>query len=170
MKAIIIQILRFIVLVLAQSLIFNKIGRFGIHPMIYPLFIMLLPFGMRPILLLLISFLMGISIDMLSDTGGLYASSLLVFALFRPIIFKAFGLRDEYEPNKEGSVLEMGHKWFFFTFGLLLLIHHSWYFFIEIFKLSEIMLVLKKVVLSVPVSYLLVILIQYIFLKRSIKK
>ena len=171
MRLIVISIVRFILLVVTQSLVFNQLEiGLGIHPMIYPLFIMLLPFHINSVLLLVLAFAMGLSIDMLSNTGGLHASSLLVFALFRPIIFKVFGPREGYEPGKEGSLYEMGHRWFFFCFGILLIIHHAWFFFMEVFKFNEIMYVLRKLLFSVPVSYLLVILIQFLFLKRKAAK
>lgn len=171
MRMILIYILRFVLLVLAQSLVFNQLEvGWGIHPMIYPLFIMLLPFNLKPVWLLILSFLMGFSIDIMSNTGGLHASSLLVFALLRPILFKAFSPRDGYEANKEGTIFEMGQRWFLLTFGSLLLIHHAWFFFLEVFKFSEIIYVLRKLILSVPVSYLMVILLQFLFLKNKVGK
>lgn len=164
---ILIHALRFILFVLIQSVVFNQLEiGLGIHPMIYPLFIMLLPFNTNSVLLLFLAFAMGMSIDVLSNTGGLHASSLLVFALFRPIIFKAFGPREGYDPGAEGSIYEMGHAWFLYCFGILILIHHTWFFFMEVFKFSEFLYVLRKLVLSLPVTYLLVILFQFLFLGR----
>ena len=168
MRVIVKNIIRFVLLVLTQTLVFNQLEvGLGIHTMIYPLFIMLLPFQTNSVVLLLLAFAMGISIDALSNTGGLHASSLLVFALFRPIIFKVFGPREGYDPGKEGSIYEMGQRWFFYCFGILLIIHHAWFFFMEVFKFSELLYVLKKLILSVPISYLLVILIQFLFLKKK---
>lgn len=171
MRLILIYSIRFVLMVLLQTLVFNQLEiGLGIHPMIYPMFIMLLPFNTNPVLLLLIAFVMGISIDVFSNTGGLHASSLLVFALFRPIIFKAFSPRDGYDSSKEGSVYEMGHLWFFYCFGILLLIHHLWFFFMEVFKFSELFYVFRKLLFTLPVSYLLVILLQFLFLKRKAAK
>ena len=170
MRLVIVHSIRFFFLILLQILVFNQLERFGIHPMIYPMAIMLLPFGTNSVVLLLLSFLLGFSIDLFSNTGGLHASSLLVFALFRPLIFKAFSPRDGYDPGKEGSIFEMGYRWFFFTFGTLLLIHHLWFFFMEVFKFSEMLYVFKKLTLSVFVSFTLVVLLQFLFLKRSVSK
>lgn len=168
MKVFLIHSVRFVLMVLLQTLVFNQLEiGLGIHPMIYPMFIMLLPFNTSPVLLLLIAFTMGISIDLFSNTGGLHASSLLVFALFRPVIFKAFSPRDGYDSSKESSVYEMGHLWFFYCFGILLLIHHVWFFFMEVFKFSELFYVIKKLIFTLPVSYFLVILLQFLFLKRK---
>lgn len=170
MRLILTHSVRFILVVLLQALVFNQIEKFGIHPMIYPLFIMLLPFNVKPVVLLLIAFALGMSIDIFSNTGGLHASSLLMFALFRPVIFKAFSPRDGYDPTKEGSLFEMGRLWFFYCFGILILIHHTWYFFMEVFKFSEILYVLRKLAFTVPVTYLLSVLLQFLFLKRKASK
>ena len=85
------HIIRFIILWILQVLIFNQLEfGFGIHMMIYPLFIMLLPFDLGILSLLLYAFLLGLSIDIFSNTYGLHASSLLMMAYFRPIIFNFF--------------------------------------------------------------------------------
>ncbi|HNS42188.1 MAG TPA: hypothetical protein PKN22_05465, partial [Taishania sp.] len=86
-------------------------------------------------------------------------------AFFRPIIFKAFSPRDGYDTNKEPSIYEMGNRWFINCFGILLILHHSWFFVLEVFKFSEFLFVLKKIVLSVPVSYLMALLLQFLFIR-----
>src|SRR3989338_8399820 len=83
-------------------------------------------------------------LDALSNTFGLHASSALIFAYFRPVIFKLFAPRDGYENTEESNIYTMGTRWFIYAFGLLLLIHHTWFFLIEIFKLNEILLLLRK--------------------------
>lgn len=168
MRDVIKHSIRFLFFVVIQTLIFNplEIG-FQIHPMIYPLFIMLLPFETSVVWMMVIAFATGFSIDIMSNTGGLHASSLLAFAFFRPIIFKLFSPRDGYDPNKEGSVYEMGQRWFLLSFGTLLIIHHLWFFALEAFSFNELLAVFRKTVLSVPVSFIFCIILQLIFLKRS---
>ena len=91
------NILRFILFAFAQALIFNnlEIG-FGIHLMVHPLFVMLLPFEIGVFSLMSLAFVMGAIIDVFSNTYGLYASSLLMMAFFRPIIFKFYSGRSYY--------------------------------------------------------------------------
>ena len=85
------NIARFILLALFQVLVFNQLELgYGIHIMIYPLFIMLLPFELGIISLLSLAFLMGFLVDIFSNTYGLHASSLLMMTYFRPRIFKMF--------------------------------------------------------------------------------
>ncbi|MFM7300085.1 MAG: rod shape-determining protein MreD, partial [Crocinitomicaceae bacterium] len=94
--------LRFFLFWIMQVLVFNQLEfGLGIHLMIYPLFVMLLPFDIGIFPLLLLGFGLGISIDTFSDTFGLHSSSLLMMAYFRPIIFKFFAQREGYDPLKE---------------------------------------------------------------------
>jgi rod shape-determining protein MreD len=73
--------IRFIVLVLLQAFVFNQIEiGFGIHLMVQPLFIMLLPFETGVITLMILGFTLGLILDIFSNTYGLQASSLLLMA------------------------------------------------------------------------------------------
>ena len=169
MRIIFTHIFRFILFVLAQAWVFNKLEigfNTGIQVMIYPLFLMLLPFETTVFVLLIVAFVMGLFIDALSNTYGLHTSSLLLVAYMRPIVFKIFSPREGYDSLKESSIFEMGQRWFVSVFGLLLLIHHFWFFTIEMFKMNEILFVLQKTILSVPVSFLLCILLQVIFVTK----
>ncbi len=162
--------LRFLFAVLVQVLILNQmeIG-FGIQLMVYPLFILLLPVEINVITLMLISFLMGIAIDSFSNTFGLHTSAILVLAYTRPMIYSLFSPRDGYDTLVETNVFTMGFGWFIRTAGSLIFIHHFWFFMLEMFKMNEILFVLQKTVLSAPISFLICILLQYLFVKKSNK-
>lgn len=162
------HILRFFLFFLVQVLVLNQIELgMGIQIMIYPLFILLLPVDMSVFSLMLISFALGLSIDALSNTFGLHASSLLAVAYFRPMIYKLFAPRDGYDILMETNIFTLGTAWFIKTFGLLIIIHHFWFFMLEMFKLNEIVFVLQKTGLSVVVSTLICILLQYLFLRKK---
>ncbi|MEJ6583817.1 MAG: hypothetical protein QNL61_11855 [Crocinitomicaceae bacterium] len=171
MNQVVKNILRFLGLMVFQILVLNQIEiGFGIQLMVYPLFILLLPVEMSIILALLLAFALGLSIDVISNTYGLHASALLVFAYFRPLIFKVSAPRDGYDPMMETNLHTMGYKWFIKTFGVLLLIHHFWFFLLEIFKLNELAFVFQKTGLSVILSFLLCLLLQYLFMNKPVKK
>ena len=160
-------ILRFILFFLVQVLVLNQIEiGMGIQIMIYPLFILLLPVETGVFSLMFIAFGLGLFIDAMSNTYGLHTSSLLAFAYFRPVIFKLFAPRDGYDILLETNIFNMGRGWFFKTFGILLLVHHFWFFMLEMFKLNEILYVLQKTGLSVVISFMICILLQYLFLSK----
>ena len=135
--------------------------------MVHPLFIMLLPFETGTFTLMILGFSLGLLIDIFSNTYGLHASSLLLMAYMRPIIFKFYGPREGYDPLKEPSIFDMGNRWFIFVFGFLLLFHHLWYFMVEIFRFDQFLLVLQKTLFSVVISYLLCLILQTFIIKKS---
>ena len=162
---------RFFLFWIMQILIFNQLEfGFGIHLMIYPLFIMLLPFDIGIFPLMLLGFGLGISIDMFSDTFGLHASSLLMMSYFRPIIFKFFSQREGYDPLKEPTLFEMGTRWFVLVYGLLLLIHHFWFFLIAIFRINEILWMIQNTILSVLFSFSISLLILTLISRKNRSK
>lgn len=164
------HIVRFFVLFIVQVLLLNQIEiGFGIQLMAYPLFIFLLPVQTSKINLLLIAFAFGLIIDAFSNTYGLHTSAILLFALLKPMVLKLFDNGDGYDPLFETNVLNMGTFWFVKTFGVLLFIHHFWFFLIELFKINDIGFVFQKTLLSFPLSFLICILLQYLFVKKQKK-
>lgn len=161
------QVGRFAFFVLIQVLILNQVELGGgTQIMIYPLFVLLLPVSMNIFLLLFLSFALGLSIDAMSNTYGLHASAILVVAFFRPVIFKLTAPRDGYEQVYATNIYTMGAKWTIKALGLLLLIHHFWFFLLELFKLDEILYLIQKTLLSLPLSFVICILLQYLFIKK----
>lgn len=168
MNSIALNSIRFVLFVLIQVLILNnlEIG-WGLYIMVYPLFIIMLPFQLKPVPLMLLAFLIGMTVDSFSNTFGLHASSIVVMAFFRPTIFKWLSPREGYENIESVNIYSMGGRWFFFAYGSLLLIHHSWFFLLESFKLNELGWNLLKIGISVPSSFLLSLLIQFIFVSNK---
>ena len=83
-KLIFTNIFRFIVLVLLQVLILNKINLFGhINPMVYIVWVFLFPIRKNKTAFLLLSFLLGLTIDHFSDSGGIHAAATLFIAFYR---------------------------------------------------------------------------------------
>lgn len=170
MNKILLNTLRFALFLIIQVIVLNQVELgAGTLLMIYPLFIMLLPVDINVFLLLFLAFVLGISIDAMSNTYGLHASSLVLMAYFRPIIFKAFAPRDGYEVDMEVNIHNMGVRWFFRTFGILLLIHHFWFFLMELLRFDEILYVLQKTILSLPLSFALCVLLQFLIIRRPVK-
>ena len=168
MKSLYTFILRFLLFVFLQVLIFNQLEiNPYIHIMVSPLYIMLLPFELSVIRLLFVSFFLGLFIDALSNTYGLHASSLVFMAYLRPVVFRWFAPRDGYDNIKTPSIFDMGNKWFLLVFGCLLTFHHLWFFILESFSLSEFLLILQKTFPSVILSFIVCIILQTLFLKKS---
>ncbi|MDG1728489.1 MAG: rod shape-determining protein MreD [Algibacter sp.] len=158
--------IRFITLVFIQVLILNHINFFGyINPYIYILFIGLFPIKNNRIALILLSFLLGLTIDLFLDTGGIHAAACVFIAYIRPIILKfSFGTIYEHQTIRFNTV-EFGSKLTYFT--LLTVLHHIVLFSLEIFSISNIILILQKTLFSSIFTILLSVIVTIIFSKES---
>lgn len=131
-----------------------------ISPFPYLLFIILYPVNGNKSGLVVTSFLLGLIMDMFSNSGGIHATACLILAYFRPSIFKfAFGLSYEYQTVKLNDVLTPER----FSFILLsVVIHHFTLFLLEAFQFSFIFDVILRTLLSTIFTIIICIIIIYL--------
>ncbi len=85
------EILLFFLLLFLQVFIFNNILLFNsINPYLYIVFVFLYPLKEKKIPLLFYSFLLGLSVDFFSDTGGIHAFSITIIAYIRLFFVKIY--------------------------------------------------------------------------------
>jgi rod shape-determining protein MreD len=162
------NIARFFILVALQVLLFNNIQFSGyVNPYVYILFILSLPFGTPRWLVLILSFVLGMCIDMFSDSAGVHAAACTFMGYSRAFILSAIKPRDDYDETKTPSIKDMGFAWFVTYAAILTVLHHFVYFYMEVFRFSEIFSVLLRVILSSIFSLLLIIISQYFFSKTA---
>jgi rod shape-determining protein MreD len=160
-SALIVNTARFILLLAAQVLIFNRIDLFGfINPFPYMLFIILYPVNGNKSGLLLASFFLGLLMDMFWNSGGVHAAACLLLAYYRPAIFKfSFGLSYEYQTIKLNDVLTPER----FSFILIaVVLHHVVLFVLEIFNINFLWEILVRTILSTIFTIITCIIIIYI--------
>jgi len=162
------NIVRFIVLVLAQVLIIKNIelGRF-INPFIYVLFIIVLPFETPKWLLLLSAFILGLNVDIFYDTPGMHAAACVLMAYVRPGVLKLFSPRDGYESGTQPTIQYLGIPWFLSYSAILIVIHHLFLFFLEMFRFSEFFSTFFRALVSSFFTLLLVVVSQYLFNRKK---
>src|SRR5699024_10263302 len=90
---------RFVLLILIQVFLLNNINLMGyINPYLYVLFIILYPVTGNKTTLIILSFLLGLSIDIFENSGGVHAAASVCIAYIRSGILRySFGL--SYEHN-----------------------------------------------------------------------
>ncbi len=158
------HIIRFIGLMLLQVLVLNEIELHGfINPYIYPLFILLLPFEIPHALLLVLAFGLGITMDLFSHSLGLHAAACVFMAFLRPLIINLNRPRGGYESTDKPSVKMMGFRWFLIYASIALLLHHLFFFFVEVFSFANFEYTLMKVAISTLISTILVMIYEYLF-------
>lgn len=161
------NIIRFFLLVLLQVLVFDNIELNGyLNPYIYILFIVLLPFETPRWLLLLLGFILGLSVDLFSMTPGLHAAASVLIAFIRPFVLQTFSPRDGYEPGTFPRVSYYGLVWFAKYTLIMVFVHHFLLFSLEVFRLSDIILILSKTILSAIISSFFIVISQYFVFRR----
>jgi rod shape-determining protein MreD len=152
----------FILLILLQLLLFNNIQFSGyVNPYVYILFILLLPVETPAWFMLIISFTTGIIIDMFSGTPGMHSSATLMAGFFRPYVLRVIAPRDGYEAGASPSLMTYGFRWFLSYTILIVLIHHTTLFYLEVFRFSEFFRTMLRVFLSSLFSIGFITLIEY---------
>jgi rod shape-determining protein MreD len=157
------NIIRLIFLVLFQVTILNYVALGGyINPYLYVMFILMLPFETPKWLLLLSAFVLGISVDMFSDTAGIHAAACVFMAFARPGVLNLVSSRQEYEQGIQPIIRDLGFKWFISYTLILVVIHHILIFYLEVFSFREFFQTFFRAVLSIMFTMLLLILSQYV--------
>jgi rod shape-determining protein MreD len=155
------NIVRFVILVLIQVFVLNNIRINGyINPYLYVLFILLLPFEIPGWLLLASSFLLGFSIDIFVHTPGLHTAASVFMAFCRPGMIRMISRNKTIEPGMSPGVSDMGFNWFFIYSLVLILLHHLFLFFMEVFRFNEFFDTIIRVGLSTLATLILVFVVE----------
>jgi hypothetical protein len=161
------NIIRFILLALAQIYVFNKIQVSGyINPQVYVLFILMLPFEISGFWLLSFAFSMGLTIDYFQHTPGMHAAASVIMAFFRPGVIRLVGKKDDLEPWQYPNVRDAGSLWFLTYVIILVFLHHIFLFYMEVFRFREFFQTLVKVLINTILTSLIIMIIQYLFYSR----
>lgn len=160
------NIARFILLLLVQVLVLNHINFLGhINPYLYLLFIILFPVKNNRMLFIFLSFLIGLLVDVFSDTGGIHAAASVTIAFLRPGALKfSFGAVYDHQSVKFNAI-DTGQMLSYMA--ILITIHHLILFFLEIFNFFKVILILKNTLFSCIFTLLLCVLVTILFSRTS---
>jgi len=157
--------LMFIVLVAVQVLFLNQIQFSGyINPYIYVLFIMLLPLNAPRYAVLLLSFFVGLAVDIFSNTLGIHSFASVFIAYARPAIIRVITNREE-ELSDYPGLAQTGLAWFLSYTSIMVFIHHIVLFYIEVFTFDNFFSTLYRVLLSSVFSIFVIVLSQFIIFR-----
>lgn len=165
-SSIALHISRFVLLVLLQVLIFNHINFLGyINPYVYILFILLYPISNNRQLFILLSFVLGLTVDIFSDSGGVHAAACTTIAYTRPLFLKfSFGTSYEHQTLRIGTS-EIGQRIGYFT--TIILLHHFVLFSLEVFNTLSILLIIKKSLFSSIFTLIMCLILTVLFSRSS---
>ncbi len=159
--------LRFIVLLTMQVFLMRSLVLFDTgFCFIYLAFLLFLPIQMPPVVLLLLGFVTGFTMDIFYDTGGIHAAATVLLAYLRPYILLLLTPRDGYDQNDSVNLHVMGWRWFLVYAGILIFMHHLTFFFLELAGFKLIGFTFLKIMASTLFTATVMIIIQLLFFTR----
>jgi hypothetical protein len=163
-------IISFFIYLLTQALVFNKIVLFGTaHSFVYIGFLLALPIEIAIIPGMLIGLALGLGVDAFSNTFGLHAAASVLLMYIRPKMISGLTPQGGYSLGAVPRPHILGIGWFS-TYALpLILIHLSVVFFVEYGGFDLFWTTLLKILASTAYSFLLIVVIQYMFITRGRK-
>ncbi|MEN8928301.1 MAG: hypothetical protein ABF242_08100 [Flavobacteriales bacterium] len=174
MKLIIINIIRFALLIFLQIFVVNQIG-FGfmtpyISVVVYISFLLTFPVNISKYILLVVALVLGLTIDMFQNTGGIHASACLFMAFARPFLLRRLQSDSPIEEIEELTVYTEDLQKYL-TYSLLLsFLFFVWLFLLEEFSFTRMPLIILKAVLSSIMSTSLIILGQFLLIRKPKKQ
>jgi len=167
-RILIINIIRFIVLVTMQVFLFKNMGYYNLAaPYPYLLFLLMLPLGTPNWLLFVICFFTGLTVDAFYDTLGVNAAACVTLAALRITFINLTVQLDNHETFATPSISEMSFRWFFIYSIVLSFSHHFVLILLEAFTFSNFHYTIIRVVLSCIFTVLLILLFSLLFYQKN---
>ena len=159
--------IRFIGLILLQVFVFNHINLFGfINPIIYITWVFLFPIRKNITLFLILSFLLGLSVDFFSDSGGINAAATLFIAFIRLPILKVILRKSDFDYLLFNLRAVSFSKAFSFI-AILTIIHHFIIFSLAYFSFQNFISIVSNTLLTSVFSIIIIILGITLFTKKK---
>tara|TARA_Y100000994_G_scaffold236611_1_gene227390 strand:+ start:1198 stop:1686 length:489 start_codon:yes stop_codon:yes gene_type:complete len=149
-----------------QIFVLNNIQLSGyINPYYYLIFILYIPSKTSKALTLILSFLIGFSIDIFSQSYGAHAFASVLIGYMKILLLGKTG------KNKEGDELielkNLSINKFIILASYFIIIHHFTLFFLERFNINEFFSILKMTIPSSIFTLFLLIIHQIFRIKKT---
>jgi hypothetical protein len=152
----------FISLVLIQVLIFNQVQFSGFfNPYIYVLFIILLPLSTPRYATLILAFLLGLVIDIFSNSLGVHSAATVFVAYIRPLVIRLISPREDDRSDYPG-LNQNKLSWFINYVFIIVFLHHAMLFYLEVYTFANFFNTLYRVILSSLFSIIVIVLSQFL--------
>ena len=156
----------FVALLLAQVLVLNHVWLMNVAtPLLYVYFAITFPRNTEKGEVLVWCFILGLLVDIFSNTPGLAAGSLTLIGMIQTYLVELFVPRDSAE-NLEVSAATLGWGKFSMLSGILILIYCFLFFILEAFNFFDWQLWLLRAVCSAALTLGLMLAIESLRSKR----
>ncbi len=162
------NLIHVVALIMLQVFIVDNI-RLGyyVHPTVYILFILLMPYNAQRWQVMLAAFGMGLAVDFLSGTPGLNAAAAVATAYIRHFVIMIMTRKSDLEEKYNPSFTEMGFTWFLAYSSILVFVYDIVLFTLEAFSFKLLNVILLQTLLSTLSSVALMMLMMLVFIPKS---
>ena len=136
------------------------------RPMIFPLVVLLLPIELKMIWVLIISYVVGFTMDISVGGEGLYAATLLPLALIRPTLVYITTSRSIEAGDQTQLLTKLSLRQLMLYIASGLLIHHALFFMLEALSFNDVGRLLLTILLSTLLSLAIGWFVVRIFISK----
>jgi hypothetical protein len=166
-RAGIFNVVYFFLYVIAQVLLFKRLVLFNTSfCFLYVAFILLLPVETNNLLLMVLAFLLGFTIDIFYDSLGIHALALVTVAYLRNYWLGSITPQGGYDANASPA-LTNGIQWFLVYTVPMVFIHLALLFFIEAGGFGLFWFTMLKIIASLVFTVTVMVMLQFLSVPRS---
>lgn len=163
--------LQFIILVLAQATVFNHICLFGVAvPLVFIYLIAKLPVTTSVNWVITIGFLLGMTVDVFSDTQGMNALACTILSAVRMPVLRLYFPREDEMSFPIPSFRSLGKAIYLKYIFSLCLVYGVLFFLIESFSFFNIMRLFLKAGASTLLTFIIIIAIDSLTYRNREKR
>lgn len=149
--------LMFVVLTLCQVVVFNHICLFGVAiPLVFIYFIIKLPVSLGINWAMTVAFLLGLTVDILSNTQGMNALCCTLLAVTRLPALHLYMPRQDTISNPEPSLHSLGASVFMKYAVTVAAIYCTLFFLIEAFAFFDVLHMILKIISSTLLTFIII--------------
>ncbi|CAN5627617.1 hypothetical protein BH10BAC2_BH10BAC2_13590 [soil metagenome] len=164
------NIIRFILFILVQAFVLDKVQPLHqfVKPILYFLFVLWLPFSINRSVQLIIAFIFGLCMDYFTGTPGMHAIPCVLIAYFRPFLLNILLSQEKTEVSyAEPSIKSLGWAPYSVYIVVLTFIHHACLVMIEWLQFGDFVFFIGKVAASTALSILLIFVTEMLFPRKA---
>jgi len=166
-RAGIFNVVYFFLYVIAQVLLFKRLVLFNTSfCFLYVAFILLLPVETNNLLLMVLAFLLGFTIDIFYDSLGIHALALVTVAYLRNYWLNSITPQGGYDANSSPA-LANGVQWFLVYTVPMVFVHLALLFFIEAGGFGMFWFTMLKIMASLLFTVSVMLMLQFLSVPRS---
>lgn len=170
-KTVLYFILKFILLVLAQAVIFNNLVLFGVAMAFVFIYVVVsMPVSWSTNLSMTLAFVLGLAVDVFSDTLGVNALSCTILAFVRKPVFHLYTPHEEDFAELTPCQRSMGSATYMKYLLTMSLIYCLCFFCVEAMSLFNVALVALRIVASTVFTFIVIYALDSLTTNNNEKK